>query len=74
MWYDKQRKEFHIEDRDVEDVAAKLRYMANRIEDESWGCLTLNALGDIFGNEFWNLVYDDMLQVADRRNMCHTLK
>ena len=57
MWYDKQHKEFHRETRDVVDVVAKLRLMATRIEEESFGYLSLDALGDIFGNEFWNLIY-----------------
>ena len=57
MWYDKHREEFHFEDRDVADVVAKLRLMATQIEGGDFGWLTLNRLGDIFGNEFWNLVY-----------------
>ena len=57
MWYDKTRKEFHEQDRDVEDMAAKLRLMAMRIEQGSFGALSLHALGDVFGNEFWSLIY-----------------
>jgi len=59
MWYDKATKMFHLEDRDVEDVVAKLRFVATKIEQGTFGALTLNALGDIFGNEFWNLIYVD---------------
>ena len=57
MWYDKQSKQFHFEDRDDVDVVAKLRLMATQIEGGHFGILTLNRLGDIFGNEFWNLIY-----------------
>lgn len=58
MWYDKERKQFHHAERDVVDVVAKLRHMADGIEQGTWGCLALDQLGDIFGNEFWNLIYD----------------
>ena len=57
MWYDKQSKQFHFEDRDEVDVAAKLRLMATQVEGGHFGVLTLNRLGDIFGNEFWNMIY-----------------
>lgn len=56
MWFDKHKRVFHLEDRDVVDVVAKLRFMATQIENGSFGALTLNALGDVFGNEFWNLL------------------
>jgi hypothetical protein len=67
MWYDKQLQQFHNEDRDVVDVVAKLRLMATRIEQGTHGCLCLNNLGDIFGNEFWNLIYFDFLDALSRR-------
>ena len=46
-------------DRDEKAVAAKLRALADRIEASTHGCITLNDFGDIFGNEFWNLIYYD---------------
>jgi hypothetical protein len=70
MWYNKADKTFNLgpdTDRDIEDVVAKLRFMATRVENGTLGCLTLNALGDIFGNEFWNLVYYDLLDALSRR-------
>ena len=68
MWYDKQHDLFQFEDRDVVDVVAKLRLMATQIEGGHFGCLTLNRLGDVFGNEFWNLIYP----YPDARIPCHT--
>ena len=64
MWYDKQLKQFHHEDRDIEDVCAKLRLVAIQIENGSFGCLTLAALGDIFGNEFWQLLYPPEIRIS----------
>lgn len=37
-------------------IAHKLTVMAARIEADTIGPLTLSALGDVFGNEFWLLV------------------
>jgi len=42
--------------RDATAVADKLRVLAIRIEDGTLGALSLNTLGEIFGNEFWNLI------------------
>lgn len=37
-------------------VAARMRALADKIEDRSLGHLTLQDLGTVFGNEFWLLV------------------
>ena len=69
MWYDKDRLEFHQypNGQDPIQVVAKLRLLANSFEKGFQEPLTLNMLGDIFGNEFWNLVYYDLLNAVDRR-------
>jgi hypothetical protein len=66
MYYDKKEKLFHIypNDRDVEDVVAKLKRFTDGIEKGYHGALSLNDFGDIFGNEFWNLVYPVELRIV----------
>ena len=39
------------------NIASKLRQMADRVEDDSFGCLTLRGLAMVWGNEFWELIY-----------------
>lgn len=55
MWYNKETGNFHI-DRDKVSVAAHLRRLANLVEGDTLGCLTLEMLGDTFGTEFWLLL------------------
>lgn len=46
--------------------ARKLRALAKAISDNKAGALTLDALGDIFGNEFWILLLDRGPTAADQ--------
>lgn len=59
MYYDKATDTLnrHELDRNPVNAAALLRFMATNIENNTLGALSLNMLGDIFGNEFWNLIY-----------------
>jgi len=51
-------------DRDIPRVVAELDLLKERIQNESLGCLTLNDLGTVFGNEFWNLIYPVEIRVV----------
>lgn len=46
-----------MERRDAPLVAAKLRALAHDVEHNTLGALTLATLGDIFGTEFWELIF-----------------
>ena len=61
--------------RDAKAVAAKLRVMADRIEEHSFGCLSLQSLGEIFGNEFWLLIaWDPVTMMPNVTRMADSLE
>lgn len=54
--------------RDARAVATRLRALIDRVEDGTLGALSLDILGDVFGNEFWNLVLLDATEHQDLLN------
>lgn len=47
---------------DRKEVTRKLRLLAEQYEQEDCCPLCFDTLGEIFGNEFWNLLYCDHVE------------
>lgn len=52
-------------DRDHDAVAARLRAFADRIEEGYHGVISYNDFGNLFGNEFWNLMLASNMSPRD---------
>ena len=52
--------------RDDKQIATGLRELADKYEAGHAGAFSFNVLGDVFGNEFWNLILFHSYDIVDK--------